>query len=85
MCGIQVVSNGGLFAYESILQLCEKSELHEEKNRLIRSLGSASDSKLLQRTLEYSMSEHVRTQDAPTLIVATAANARGTHLVTYII
>ncbi|KAK2579854.1 hypothetical protein KPH14_007537 [Odynerus spinipes] len=58
-----VLSVGDIFTYETMLSLYEESDLHEEKDRILKALGAIQDEYLLERTLEFSMSEKVRAQD----------------------
>ena len=44
-----VVANGGIDAFNQILVLFRKEELHEEKERLSRSLGASKDVDVLQK------------------------------------
>jgi len=51
-------------AYEQIYQLYRETDLHEEKNRLARSLSSSKDLGRIQRLIDFAMSDEVRNQDA---------------------
>jgi len=60
--------------YDKLLELHDQTDLHEEKVRILRSLGSASTQELLQRTLDLSISEKVRSQDGVFLVDTVAVN-----------
>lgn len=42
--------------FEKMLKLIERSDMQEEKVRIMRSLGAVKDEKLIQRVLEFAMS-----------------------------
>ncbi len=67
--------------YESVLKIFRETDLHEEKERCMRALGASHDPKLLQRTLDFSMSSEVRSQDTVFVIGSVAANPKGRDLV----
>jgi len=74
------VENGDEESYEAVLGTFRKSDLHEEKMRALRALGFSQQPKLLQRTLELSLSPEVRPQDTPLAIGSVAWNRRGREL-----
>jgi puromycin-sensitive aminopeptidase len=74
-----VVKHGGLQAYETMLQLQSHSELQEEKVRCLHALAAATEPELVQRSIEYSFSDSVRSQDAPSFIAALGSNRKATH------
>ena len=51
-----VLSTGGEAEYNNLLKLIDAADLQEEKVRILRSLGSAKDEALIQRTLDYALS-----------------------------
>ncbi len=66
--------SGGEAVYEELLRLYRKETLQEEKIRLLAALCASADRKLVQRTLEFSLSEEVRSQDTPIVLARTAGN-----------
>ncbi|XP_046837634.1 puromycin-sensitive aminopeptidase isoform X1 [Vespa velutina] len=58
-----VLSVGDAFTYDTMLNLYEESDLHEEKERILKALGAIRYENLIERTIEFSMSEKVRAQD----------------------
>lgn len=58
----------------------QTEKLNEEKVRLLRTLGRFRDIALLSKTLEYSFSKHVRSQDSIVGINNVAANFKGREL-----
>ncbi len=73
----QVVESRGLEGYEAMLRIYREAELHEEKNRCLRSLGCSADLDLLRRTLEFSLGDEVRGQDTPLVVAGVAMNPLG--------
>lgn len=66
--------------YETLWDLEEKATLQEEKRRLLGAVSRPRDPGLLQETLERSLSDRVRAQDTPLLIISVAANRFGRDL-----
>eukprot|EP01099_Mayorella_cantabrigiensis_P001469 TRINITY_DN1642_c0_g1_i3.p1 TRINITY_DN1642_c0_g1~~TRINITY_DN1642_c0_g1_i3.p1 ORF type:complete len:202 (+),score=29.00 TRINITY_DN1642_c0_g1_i3:364-969(+) len=60
--------------YDKLLELHDQADLHEERVRILRSLGAAPTEELLKRTLDFSMSGTVRAQDGIAVIDAVAVN-----------
>lgn len=63
--------------YEEMLNLYRSTDLHEEKDRISRALGSINDVTLLQKVIQFAMSEEVRAQDAVFVIASVAINPAG--------
>ncbi len=66
--------------YETLWDLEDKATLQEEKRRLLGAVSRLRDPGLLQETLERSLSDRVRAQDAPLVIISVAANRFGRDL-----
>jgi puromycin-sensitive aminopeptidase len=66
--------------YEEMLNLYRSTDLHEEKDRISRALGSINDVQLLQKVIQFAMSEEVRAQDAVFVIASVAINPAGRDL-----
>ena len=75
-----VIANGGNEAYEEMLGLFRKEELHEEKDRLSRSLGSSKDMDVLQKVLDFGMCDEIRFQDTPWVVASVSNNMKGRDL-----
>jgi len=58
--------------FETFFQLHRETELHEEKNRIARSLSATTDVSRIQRIIKFAMSEEVRNQDTPFVIISVA-------------
>ena len=71
---------GGEKEYVLILENYKKAVLHEEQERLGRALTQFQKPKFLKRTLEFSLSKHVRAQDAPFMIASVFMNPAGRDL-----
>lgn len=66
--------------YEEMLNLYRSTDLHEEKDRISRALGSISDAQLLQKVIQFAMSDEVRAQDSVFVIASVAINPAGRDL-----
>lgn len=66
--------------YEWFMRRYETERLNEEKVRHLRALGRFRDRALLSKTLEYSFSKHVRSQDSIVGIGNVAASLMGREL-----
>jgi puromycin-sensitive aminopeptidase len=71
---------GDRATYDTLWELARRSELQEEKLRLLRSLGRFRAPELLRLTLERSLGPEVRSQDSISVIGAVAGNRRGRGL-----
>ncbi len=71
---------GGRDLYDRLWELEHAAELHEEKTRLLLSMGHFRDEGLLRETLERSLGDEVRSQDTVLVMSAVAANVRGRRL-----
>ncbi len=72
--------NGGRKEFEFLKREYIRESIHEEKNRLGRALGQFADIKILQKTLEFAISDSVRYQDTPSLTGAVFTNPAGSDL-----
>lgn len=66
--------------YDTLWRLEGKADLHEEKMRILGSLTRTRDKTLLSDLLERSLSEEVRAQDTPMVVVQAANNNEGREL-----
>ncbi|XP_076248890.1 puromycin-sensitive aminopeptidase isoform X2 [Calliopsis andreniformis] len=73
-----VLSVGDAETYQTMLRLYREAELHEEKDRILTSLGAIKDESLLADVLTFALSDEVRTQDAlcPIMSVSMSYNGR---------
>ena len=72
-----VARYGGAREYAKLMKMYKESTLHEEKNRIGRSLGMFRQKNLLQKTLEFAISDDVRSQDSVRMIGPVAVNPAG--------
>ncbi|VEN47672.1 unnamed protein product [Callosobruchus maculatus] len=79
-CYKTVLRAGGKEEFETLLKLYRATDLHEEKDRIGRSLGAAKDPILLGKVLEFAMSDEVRSQDTVFVIAAVAVTKEGREL-----
>ena len=63
--------------YDRLWELEKKTDLQEEKIRLLLALGRFTQPELLQETLRRALTDDVRSQDTIMVITAVAANLRG--------
>ncbi|HWP84323.1 MAG TPA: M1 family metallopeptidase [Terriglobia bacterium] len=75
-----VAENGHAKEWSQLRKLYEKSDLQEEKTRLLRAAGNCRDADVLRELLEYSLSEQVRFQDTWIVVVGAAAHPLGRTL-----
>lgn len=79
-CYKAVLQSATKETYEEMLNLYRATDLHEEKDRISRALGSISNVGLLQQVIQFAMSEEVRAQDAVFVIASVAINPLGRDL-----
>jgi puromycin-sensitive aminopeptidase len=79
-CYRAVLQSADEKVYEEMLNLYRATDLHEEKDRISRALGSISSVELLQKVIQFAMSEEVRAQDAVFVIASVAINPLGRDL-----
>ncbi|XP_033126346.1 puromycin-sensitive aminopeptidase-like [Anneissia japonica] len=75
-----VLVHGGAEDFEAMLDLFNKQELHEERERIMRSLGAVKDPQLIKKVLEFAMSDKVRSQDTVFVIVGVTGSKTGREL-----
>ncbi|XP_034944824.1 puromycin-sensitive aminopeptidase [Chelonus insularis] len=75
-----VLSVGDINTYEAMIKLYTEADLHEEKDRILRALGTISDRTLLNKVLDFAMSDQVRAQDTVFAIMSVALNIKGRDL-----
>lgn len=75
-----VAYNGGSDEYDRLLVCFKNAGTAESKVRNLLSLADFRDDELLSRTLAMSLSEDVRTQDAPHLVRNVLSTSAGRHV-----
>ena len=71
---------GNEATYDQLWDLERKTDLQEEKIRLLLALSRFTQAELLQETLRRTLTDDVRSQDTISVVTAVAANLRGRHL-----
>ncbi len=71
---------GGMKEHQALLTMYKEETLQEEKTRIGRGLANFKDEKLLQKTLEFALSEHVRFQDGYTIVAMVWRSLYGSNL-----
>ncbi|MDO8590645.1 MAG: M1 family metallopeptidase, partial [bacterium] len=72
--------HGGKQEFREIMKRYKRETLHEEQSRLGHALASFRDEKLLQETLEFALSKHVRSQDTLGIVASVWSNPSGHDL-----
>ncbi len=75
-----VAENGGESEFNTLVKMYKEEENQQEKDRLGRALGLFKPKTLLQKTLEFSISKHVRYQNTLGIIVSVWGNPKGRYL-----
>jgi len=75
-----VARHGGTKEYAKLLKMYRVASLHEEKNRIGRALGIFQQKDLLQKTLNFALSDEVRRQDSVRMIASVTVNPHGTDI-----
>ncbi|KAL6918109.1 hypothetical protein FSST1_009604 [Fusarium sambucinum] len=74
-----VLSYGGEAEYNAVLKEYETAKQSSERNTALRSLGFAKDPALMKRTLAYTLSDNVKTQDIYMPLAGLRAHKEGIH------
>ncbi|XP_045180065.2 puromycin-sensitive aminopeptidase-like [Mercenaria mercenaria] len=72
-----VLTNGNEETYNKMLKLYDSTDLQEEKVRISRLLGKVKTESLIKRTLEFAMSDKVRSQDTVFVIAGVTGSKLG--------
>jgi puromycin-sensitive aminopeptidase len=75
-----VAENGGEAEWEELQKLYHASDLHEEKIRVLRAAGSFRQPEMIEKVLQFAISDQVRSQDTPIVLANAAGNAVGRTL-----
>ncbi|MCX6757979.1 MAG: M1 family metallopeptidase [Candidatus Nomurabacteria bacterium] len=75
-----IVREGGEKEYNEILEMFNTETMHEEKNRLLGALGATRNKKLLQKTLDFIMTDKVRLQDRNSAFASVLVNTHGREI-----
>uniref|UniRef100_A0A1B6E9J3 Aminopeptidase n=1 Tax=Clastoptera arizonana TaxID=38151 RepID=A0A1B6E9J3_9HEMI len=75
-----VLSVGNEETYETMLRLHSEADLHEEQDRICRSLGAIKDVEILKKVLDFAMSDKVRSQDTVFVIMSVSISKPGRDL-----
>lgn len=72
-----VLTYGGEAEYDALVKEYQTAKQSSERNTALRSLGISNDPKLIQRTLDYTLSKEVKTQDLYMPIAGLRAHKEG--------
>lgn len=70
-----VAENGDESDYKKLLTVYDSTELHEEKVRVIRALGSSRNQDVIKKILDMTFGERIRIQDIPILLGNLGSNS----------
>jgi puromycin-sensitive aminopeptidase len=75
-----VAENGEKAEFQSLMDLYKQTDFQQERDRIIRALALFKDQKILLKSLEFAMSDQVRSQDAIFALSAISHNPKGRNL-----
>ncbi|XP_055532156.1 puromycin-sensitive aminopeptidase [Wyeomyia smithii] len=76
-CYKAVLQNADMDKFNEMLRLYRATDLHEEKDRISRALGSIRQPEILRKVIDFAMSDEVRAQDSVFVIASVAMNPKG--------
>ncbi|XP_047026793.1 puromycin-sensitive aminopeptidase [Helicoverpa zea] len=79
-CYRAVLADADDATFQRFLALYRAADLHEEKDRISRALGAVNDVALLNKVLDFAISDEVRSQDTVFVIVSVAVSKNGRDL-----
>ncbi|XP_070570403.1 puromycin-sensitive aminopeptidase-like [Ptychodera flava] len=75
-----VLSQGDETTLETMLEFYRAQDLHEEKERIMTALGSVKDTALIQKVLDFSLSDDVRSQDITRILLGVGGSKTGIEM-----
>jgi len=75
-----VAENGGKTEFDTLIKMYKEEDNQQEKDRIGRALGRFRIKTLLSKTLDFSISKHVRFQNSLQIIVSVWSNHKGRYL-----
>ncbi|XP_044168747.1 puromycin-sensitive aminopeptidase-like isoform X1 [Acropora millepora] len=72
-----VLKHGDASSLDAMMKLFREADLHEEKVRLMRTMGNVSHPELIKKVLDFSMSDEVRSQDTVFVIAGVTCSVEG--------
>ncbi|XP_071792153.1 puromycin-sensitive aminopeptidase-like [Asterias amurensis] len=75
-----VLAHGDEATFEEMLKLFRAQDLPEEKERILRNLGAVSNPAMMQRVLDFSLTDEVRAQDTVFVIGGVTGTKEGQAL-----
>ncbi len=75
-----VAENGSKAEFETLMKMYKEKDNQQEKDRIGRALGKFNSKQLLSKTLDFSISKHVRFQNSLQIIAAVWSNPVGRYL-----
>ena len=75
-----VCKNGGINQYQTLIELYKKEDNQQEKERIGRSLGLFKSKEILQKSLDFAISDSVRYQNSLGIIASVWGNPYGRYL-----
>jgi puromycin-sensitive aminopeptidase len=74
------IASGGPSDYDDVLKQYRDTDMSEEKRRCLQALGNSTDAALLQKTLDWALTEEVRNQDLMFPLGSVASNPLGREM-----
>ncbi|MBI2314568.1 M1 family metallopeptidase [Candidatus Daviesbacteria bacterium] len=75
-----ITENGGLKEFNTLVRMYKGEDNQQERDRIGRSLGVFKDRDLLEKALDFAISEHVRFQNSLQIIASVWGNSHGRYL-----
>ncbi len=75
-----VAENGGLKEFNTLVKMYKEEDNQQERDRIGRSLGLFKEKDLLEKALDFAISEHVRFQNSLQIIASVWGNSHGRYL-----
>ncbi|XP_068751951.1 puromycin-sensitive aminopeptidase-like [Montipora capricornis] len=75
-----VLRHGDAATLDAMMKLFREADLHEEKVRLMRTMGAVSQPELIKKVLDFSMSDEVRSQDTVFVIAGVTCSVEGREM-----
>ncbi|XP_070570374.1 puromycin-sensitive aminopeptidase-like [Ptychodera flava] len=66
--------------YKAVIKLYKEQDLHEERERIMRAIGAVKDKALIQKVLDFSLSDDVRSQDTVFVLTGVVGSKDGLEM-----
>ncbi|XP_041374476.1 puromycin-sensitive aminopeptidase-like [Gigantopelta aegis] len=76
-----VLTHGDASDFKKMLELYDKADMMEERDRIGRSLGAVDKEDLIQKVLDFALSDKVRSQDTVFVLCSAGGSVKGRQLI----